>query len=586
MLAKIEHSNIEESLKYVIQNIVPNRNSFLIEVRNVQNHNFLFSIIDAAQVEITEKFCFALEINHLNIKNNDKLEELTFKLKNLGFKEFTEDDLARYILFCGKDIIKTGQSIQTLLREIYGLSFTDHFLISTTNLGSMTHVQHLTNVLLQSLHRRDTKLPDSSVIKEYLTKTKSIRDETKILKLQISDLSAAQIENQEFQKLILQQEKEVQLIETSLDKFAPRLGKAAYFACMAGNLTKTPDYDARIELQERIEKLKNDHQALSPNPDGGFFAKAKAVAQQLIVAGKLKIEEFRVEGVESVLGKKLIELNRDSELESSQTIDLLAELRNFREQQKEKRKSLAELLSKFEFRKVSWSRDFGIDFGNGKLDFSKIIKEFEQKLQTLNEKSEAIQNQFVNQLIYDVSVQPGTSIGDIVEKLRKLKRESESSRQNSTSNEKSPSNSQNKKSVANSTTLIQSWSVPASNEYCAFKIFNEVPALQFENWQIDGSYITAVLMYEPSLMRKIEDGLETVATFGLNKMLLGKTYLESYQIRIYFFDKDQIEVDEGGFFGPSEFKQGNKHKIKISLPYDSKNDLGKVVIRWAGHKRR
>ena len=586
MESAIKHANIETALRWVVQTIAPSQRSFIMEVRDVTIKRILLTVVDTAQVETTDKFSFAVVLKFSKDSRTDGIEELASKATSLGFKDFSDDSSTCFVSFCGNDTIKTGQVIQSTFIEILGLSFAEPVVVSTTDLGLIPPLQRLTGLLLQAVQRCDAKLPDSPFVKDFLIRKTQVQQEANTIVQRLSKLSPALIEYQELEKLIRQQQAEVTSIGTAIEKLAPYLGKGAYIAYMAGHLPRTPDYDPRIALQERIESLQSEHQSLSPDPGAGFFAKAKAMAQQLIVAGKLQIEKIRVSGTESTLGKTLIELNRDSELESPETSATLAELLTLRERRQTQVQCLADMQAKIENRKQVWTADLELVFTGSGQEIALAIKESEQRHKTLNANLKVMEDQFVNQLPYDATIQPGTRIGDLVERLRKLKRETDtqSSPKLTKPSDAGPTMTQIKKVAPPPKPTTESWRINASEEFPAFTIINEAATLQFENWRLDDNELVGVVTYEPSLFHKIDEGIEMMKSYGLSKFFGGKTTISINYYTVFYYDKDGVELNDRYMHGPSEFKQGNKQKITIIL--DMKKDLAKVIIRNANYKRK
>ena len=101
------------------------------------------------------------------------------------------------------------------------------------------------------------------------------------------------------------------------------MGHAAYQAYRAGETGSQPCFAERIALQEKIEALQKEYEQLSSPSDASFFQKTKAKTQQLVVAGKNKIEELRIGSQETHIGKSLLDTGTEQTVACTTTAALL-----------------------------------------------------------------------------------------------------------------------------------------------------------------------------------------------------------------------------------------------------------------------
>jgi hypothetical protein len=77
--------------------------------------------------------------------------------------------------------------------------------------------------------------------------------------------------------------------------------------CRVGDVGNQQCFADRIALHGRIEALQKEHEQFAPPSNASILQRTKAKAQQLVVAGKIKIEELKIGGHETQIGKSLLD---------------------------------------------------------------------------------------------------------------------------------------------------------------------------------------------------------------------------------------------------------------------------------------
>ena len=85
------------------------------------------------------------------------------------------------------------------------------------------------------------------------------------------------------------------------------LGHAVFQAWLTGETANQAALADRIALHERIKGMQKEYQELATRDGATFVQKTKAKAQQLLIAGKIKVEELKIGSHETQVGKSLLE---------------------------------------------------------------------------------------------------------------------------------------------------------------------------------------------------------------------------------------------------------------------------------------
>jgi len=170
-------------------------------------------------------------------------------------------------------------------------------------------------------------------------------------------LNKAIVELEPLESDLKQKQQSLSKVLASLSEFHRPLGQAAFQARLEGAVTDQPAFAERLAVHERIEDLRKEYENLTPAPNAGTVEKAKAKAQQLAVAGKIKLEETKIGKLESKIGQQLIEESQEGSVRCEQTEQVIsqiaerrAEIAQLTEQEYQSRETLAteaEQLSQF-----------------------------------------------------------------------------------------------------------------------------------------------------------------------------------------------------------------------------------------------
>ena len=191
-------------------------------------------------------------------------------------------------------------------------------------------IHQLRHDILQSVVGENSGPPSSPLLDEIRAQHRQLRDQVGKNQGRVQELSAAKGEYEPLEKTLAQKQKELADAESRLAGLARSLGHAAFEASCAGQVANQPCFAERIALRERIETLQKEYEQFAPPADASLLQKTKAKAQQLVVAGKIKMEELKIGGQETQIGKSLLESNAEQTVTCAATAALLDQIRQQR----------------------------------------------------------------------------------------------------------------------------------------------------------------------------------------------------------------------------------------------------------------
>jgi hypothetical protein len=118
--------------------------------------------------------------------------------------------------------------------------------------------------------------------------------------------------------------------QKALKRLYKPLGAAAFAAFKAGEIPRQQQFAERINLDERIARLKSDQNALGVSPDSGIIVKGMAKAQQLAVAARIMFAKLSARKMESQIGKALIDAQSEDSVQSASTAEVLDDMASAR----------------------------------------------------------------------------------------------------------------------------------------------------------------------------------------------------------------------------------------------------------------
>jgi hypothetical protein len=168
-------------------------------------------------------------------------------------------------------------------------------------------------------------------VKEFVEEHGRLTTEIAAAKKLGKRLAKAKEKYEPFENRVLDRRDALKNAEAELAKSHRPLGEASFQAFLAGDLEDQPAFADRLASHKRIQELHQEHGDLTPATDVGMVQKTKAKAQQLAIAGKVKLEEMKCGGMESDIGRQLIESELVESVRCDSTSSLLEQVADNRE---------------------------------------------------------------------------------------------------------------------------------------------------------------------------------------------------------------------------------------------------------------
>jgi len=191
-------------------------------------------------------------------------------------------------------------------------------------------IEGLRQSLVQQILNPQADLPNVEPISAFRVEYARLQDQLKQLQHRQQSISKAKAEYQPLDNARQQTAKELAAAEANLKQLGRPLGKAAFEGLTAGQVQSQPLFNERSAVRTKIAELHAEHDRLAPPQDAGMVQKTKAKAQQLVVAGKIKLEEMKVGKLEEQIGRELIAANREDSVRCELTAGPLAALAKHR----------------------------------------------------------------------------------------------------------------------------------------------------------------------------------------------------------------------------------------------------------------
>ena len=119
--------------------------------------------------------------------------------------------------------------------------------------------------------------------------------------------------------------------ETELAKLYAPLGEAAFKALLTDDIDEQPLFADRLAAHKQVQVLQAESDALSPGADAGMVQKTKAKAKQLAIKAKIKLAERKFGGLQTEIGRKIVEDELDESIQCDPTNQLLIQIKDQRD---------------------------------------------------------------------------------------------------------------------------------------------------------------------------------------------------------------------------------------------------------------
>ncbi len=172
----------------------------------------------------------------------------------------------------------------------------------------------------------DSEFANIAAVQQFRASHTEQRRETDTGRQRAEQLGKARTELEPLESDRKQKQQALSKTQASLREFHRSLGQAAFQGRLEGNVTDQPVFAERLAVHERIEELRKEYDSLAPASNAGTVTKAKAKAQQLAVAGRIKLEETKIGKLDSQIGQRLIEESQEGSVRCEQTKQVLSQV--------------------------------------------------------------------------------------------------------------------------------------------------------------------------------------------------------------------------------------------------------------------
>ena len=115
----------------------------------------------------------------------------------------------------------------------------------------------------------------------------------------------------------------LQNAKKQLSELAMKLGEASFAALQTNEIKDHPCFAARKKFQALIDSLKDRKATLTLSGNSGVFEQASLKAQELKIAGQIKLEELKINSLNRKLGEKILAESAESSLHANSLTSLL-----------------------------------------------------------------------------------------------------------------------------------------------------------------------------------------------------------------------------------------------------------------------
>ncbi|MDA7910054.1 hypothetical protein N9B44_00130 [bacterium] len=212
-------------------------------------------------------------------------------------------------------------------------------------------------------------------------------------------------------------EKELAAEKKTLAGFATELGTAAFAGLRAGELPDNPLFSNRTELQSRIDSLQRQKAELVAGENAGMMEKAKIQAQQLKLAGQIKVEEFKISKADRALGESMLTSKEKLSVRCSHTEEVLKAIASQRKQVTAAREKVKQAENVVEDHKASAAEALGQSTARDASSLKSELKEVRQEHRQNKDAITSVRGSAVAQALKTESLREEAVVG---EKLKQL----------------------------------------------------------------------------------------------------------------------------------------------------------------------
>ena len=261
---------------------------------------------------------------------------------------------------------------------------------------------HRTGRLRQAIIDKASAAAESLAIPEvrdFQSRQAAIQQEIAASHQHAEQLVRAKAEYRRLEQAVRLTQNESANAASELEHLHRPLGDAAIHAFLAGHIAEQPVFRERMRLNSTIADYRKEHDSLTPPPDAGMLDKTKAKAKQLAIMGKIKLEEVKIGGLDTQVGKQLVDSEREESVRCSGTESVLAHIANARANVAQTKQQAEQAAAALESQKATLCETFGLSQIEGARSLDAAISQTRQSIGTRQKELSALRSDLPGKLL-------------------------------------------------------------------------------------------------------------------------------------------------------------------------------------------
>ena len=279
-------------------------------------------------------------------------------------------------------------------------------------------IQQLRRDIVQNVLGGEPSLPSFPLIDSIRQQHGQLQDQIGKGQDRVQQLSAAKAQFQPLEKAYGRKTEGACSRGITVGRACQALGPRRLPVHRAGEIGNQPCFTDRIALQGKIEALQKEYAQIAPPSDASLLQKTKAKVQQLVVAGKVKIEELKIGGHETHIGKSLLDSSAEQTVACATTAALLDQVSRQRTTITELSFESEEARTALDSRRQEFSRVLGLSVIESAATFDAEIRECKSRIGQAQKERTALEHGIPDRLVIAAG-EIGTPLAGLLENCGK-----------------------------------------------------------------------------------------------------------------------------------------------------------------------
>lgn len=277
--------------------------------------------------------------------------------------------------------------------------------------------------LRQRIIDRASAAPESLAIPEvrdFKSRQSTLQQEITAAQERAAKLVQSKAEYEPLEQVVKHAQERAAKTAFELEHLHRTLGKAAFDALLAGQISEQQVFTERRKLNAAIAELRKEHDSLTPPPDAGILDKTKAKAKQLAIAGKIKLEELKINGLDSQVGKQLVDSGQEGSIRCSGTEPILGQIATARANIAQAQQQREQAAAALESKKAGLRTAFGLAQIEGARSLDTEIAQCRQSVAKKEKELSTLRSDLSGKLLAASDLPEGEPLVQVVNELRQV----------------------------------------------------------------------------------------------------------------------------------------------------------------------